>query len=923
MKRKVTLYIGGQPVDLDNDGLILFNWTMEDLTNPTTVKNSYSQTLAIKGTPRNNRIFGESFRTDRMISPTGTSSAGVLFDPTRKTPFQIFDEQSEVLESGYVKLDSVQVSGQGVTYNVTLYGGLGSFFYSLTYDSQGNKRTLADLDYLGSDDPDSELNFIITARNVQLAWNTLAQGSSGRWQVVNFAPCYNGIPDGDFSADKAIASPSVVGLPDEQTVDGKKYSPKNGRVLVNLAQKHDEWAVKDLRSYLQRPVFSIKAFMDAICKPENNGGYTVDVSSLEDSDGTPFYNDIWMTLPMLTNLNLAQTSVEAEMTGPVSSLGTSAQIATYNISYSGSVASNTSVAAEVNLRLYLQGNAQNAPALSTTQNYPESFHYDTVIFLQLVAYSGTLMVGGGKVVCISSAEKDGEYFSPEYLAQVCEYTPVYNEDDILPEATIQCGFDKDGDGYYLQDADVTLKASGLAPDKFVIFMHFWNLLRLGDSETLMVQQAQYPMRLYDPTLDYFKGYAPMTVAMVQQSPTKNDTVSAEIPDGTIRSGAKITKSVLLSSENTPADYLLSFCKIFGLHFLTDTQEKKITIVTRNELYSEYPLGTDYIDLTGRIDFSQDMEIIPFVFETKWYDFALETDGGEFSESYQTQYGIQYGIQRVNTGYDFEAENVNVMDGNVFKDAVAVLERSAYFNYITVDGQYAPSVFVDKGNTYTMWNSDGETEEFNISNPPDSATVTYYNTEYPGYDYASRPKLQLHDADGKPLDGSNVLVYYTRNTEIFSRYKLTDDSTEMMLLNDNKPCWNLNRVGDAAGALQAVPVFSRYSGTSADQKALDFGRVKEFAIPDIRYGAGYITVYERCWQQYLADRYDRNTKILRCRVDLTGLPVGQELLRRFFWYDNSLWVLNKVENYSFTTEDPAQCEFIQVQQSGAYTNGQTI
>ena len=57
------------------------------------------------------------------------------------------------------------------------------------------------------------------------------------------------------------------------------------------------------------------------------------------------------------------------------------------------------------------------------------------------------------------------------------------------------------------------------------------------------------------------------------------------------------------------------------------------------------------------------------------------------------------------------------------------------------------------------------------------------------------------------------------------------------------------------------------------------------------------------------------------MDLRGLQVGPELLRRFFWWDGALWVLNKIDNYSLTTWDLAQCEFIQVRDTDNYTIGQ--
>ena len=42
MRRKISLYIADRQVDLDDQSFILFNYAMEDLSNPTIVKNSFS-----------------------------------------------------------------------------------------------------------------------------------------------------------------------------------------------------------------------------------------------------------------------------------------------------------------------------------------------------------------------------------------------------------------------------------------------------------------------------------------------------------------------------------------------------------------------------------------------------------------------------------------------------------------------------------------------------------------------------------------------------------------------------------------------------------------------------------------------------------------------------------------------------------------
>ena len=286
MRRRISLYIGGQLADLADDGLILFNYEQEDLSNPAVVRNSYSKQVTLPGTPANDAIFGHIYRPDRVTDYTG-SATGTGFDPSARTPFEIYAETGEVLEAGYVRLDSATRKGGITEYKATLFGGLGSFFYALTYTDEGERLSLADIDYLGTGDP-AELDFDITAATVTDAWSALLNGSGAdvdKWRVLNFAAAYEGTPEGDFDAGKGIATLSAVGLEASRTQDGKTYTSPSGKTIVKLADKRTAQEVKDLRSYLQRPVLSIDAFLDALTNPANAGGYVFDWSAVKNAAG--------------------------------------------------------------------------------------------------------------------------------------------------------------------------------------------------------------------------------------------------------------------------------------------------------------------------------------------------------------------------------------------------------------------------------------------------------------------------------------------------------------------------------------------------------------------------------------------------------------------------------------------------------------
>ena len=900
MRRKVSLYIGDQLVDLDEQSFILFNYAMDDLSNPTIVKNSFSQQITLKGTPANNKVFGDYFKVDRRVGDYG-GQAGADFNPSQKTPFTIYNELDEILESGYCKLDGVERNGADISYKISLFGGLGSFLFSLSYDGNGNKRTLADLDYLGNGDP-AELDFTIDATNLAQAWSDLQElyygadpAPTGKWTIINFAPAYNGYPD-NFSPDKGLLSLPGAGLPD--SLNG--YSSKSGYGLVNLANPQDEWAVKDIRSYLQRPVLSMKAFWNAICNPANNGGYEVDIS---DIIHVPYF-DLWLTLPTIPSLGSIKQSATGLSVTMTSSASTGNEVGRFDISGTipyGAVV-NATLKCKLRMNMPSGADAYNTLSLDGVQASPGQTRF-SVLFLQMVAYSSDdTIVGGSDVKVLTPISSNP--------ASACGFTPAFPTDNY--EVVNPGSINKVSSGVFEfpNELSFQVEAQNASYYKLMVYVYagtgarqrgVWYYGYTGDGSTSRAT-------LYASFTTYFQANSALIVAGSGNSVTKTD--SSEL-----RSGASVTKQMLLSTSATPADYLLSLCKMFGLYFVIDTSTKKVTILKRNSLYQD-----ETIDLSKRVDLSKGISIQPLVFDSKWYDFILDGVGGAFYDEYLNIEGIEYGIQRVNTGYDFNAEAVNLMDSNVFKNAVTILSRSRYWNIIESGSAFIPSPFLDKGNTITRWNASNETQDTPISCPPSTASVTYYNTTFNGYDIQDQCKVQFADADGKMVDGKDVLLFLN-GFRTYEKFKITDDLPVMAVVNDGKPCWILDEGGDVD-----LPIFSRYEYewsflNQVMTHSLDFGVPRQLDIPGIVYDPS-TTIYQSAWKAYISDRYDVNTKVMTCRVDFSGLRVSQDLLRKFYWYENSLWVLNKIKNHSLTTYDPVECEFVQVQDKENYLNGQS-
>ena len=303
MRTQITLYIDGKAADIQEGQLVLLTYQREDLTNPTAVVNSYSQQITLPGTKNNEQIFSRFRRSDRV-------RAVGQFDTMDRVPFRIMAETGEILQAGYIKLEKVERTGQQVTgYTVALYGNLGDLIYSLMYDGNGDKRSLGNMLFWDENtsmyvDFGSNI-YAINRLLIASAWTHLAGGTpaSPFGNVVNFAPCYNGVPSDKFSAKTALfVDTGETNFYDQVFKGGKTYWPRyhaagDDHVLLEFGSGLDEWEVGDLRAYLQRPVFSLDAFVESL---ENVTWSGWNITFTSTAKNSPWIADTWMALEPLS-----------------------------------------------------------------------------------------------------------------------------------------------------------------------------------------------------------------------------------------------------------------------------------------------------------------------------------------------------------------------------------------------------------------------------------------------------------------------------------------------------------------------------------------------------------------------------------------------------------------------------------------------
>lgn len=896
MKQRFELYIGSNRVDLGDENPVLFNYTVEELRNPSIMKNSYSQQLTLQGTAANNKVFQSYFRLD--------SAPGASFNPSKRVPFKLFADGGVVVESGYCKLDNVERTGRNVKYKLTLYGGLGGFLYTLQYTDE-KTRSLADLLYTDGNGNPLTLDFTINRAAVMEAWAN-AYTEASKWSVINFAPCYEGIPD-NFDAGRALVKAAEYGL--ETTAEAGAYTARRGFAVVDLPNDMSEWEVKDLRSYLQRPVISARAVIRAICNPANNGGYTVELDSGFFKLLNQHYYSAWLTLKRLTSLKLP---VETHTYHSI--VDTSLTILDY---YSLDSTGEGRVSVGFTPKRITVPAAVAAGAVLSWYGYGRGTVQDRRamrgLLVQAVGFdSEGNAIGGSKVVAFGPAGQP--YANAAQFARACN-------DGVLPAPRYDDGSGESMFGEYYSGQ---WEADGQGAADW----HGDNVTLSFDTRRISyvivyADRVMYNSNYTGPWLQVFGAGDIDTPIDVGQLFLEGDMTYEYQTPSEVRSGAEITQAVLLSDTMSPAEFLLSYCKRYGLVIRVENDRKVVHIEMRSTQYN----NTTVEDISAFVDRSRAISITPVPFSSEKMELKEDSIGAAYSEDYKARFGVDYGAKRINTGYEFNAEIKQLLSGSKFKSAPEVKARSLAFLTVTNPGQtpaYYPSVFLNSGLKYHLFSANNkDTNELVVPLIPTTVQYDYWDPDFKTYDDV--PRLQLCDKDGKGKDGDGVLVFYQGRRYFPSGFDVSDDEPEMYLANKDKPCWILE--GGSRSDRILAPCYGRfrYSDSRHTQIAdiIEFSTPAEIDIP----GATILPnmdVYAVFWARYIADRYNPSTKVLTCYVEAGRIPdFGPASLRRFFWIDGAVWVLNKIDDYNLNGDGITKCEFVQVQDVANYNTQPNI
>lgn len=903
----IKLYIDNKLVDIDETIDIKMTYQATDIDNPTAIKNSFSKSVELKGTPKNNDIFGNIYKLDFSTIENADVHSGIFFDPRKRTPFELYNN-GEAIECGYMQLNNIKINDGVISYNINLYGMLGDFMYNLMYNEDGTQKTLADIYYGFQDEngstytaEDEKKKYIIkwNKEYIKEGWDKLKTDDYSDMRpstYIKSAPVYGGFYE-DFDSDKFLIDFFSIPESHRQTLfpNGYQGVGEGGYILGTAQREMDEWETRDLRSVYQRPAVKLDFVMKAIVNDSED--YTVEWD--EDILNSPYFKDTWI---VFDRLDFDENPLDKyNALTPANTLYKGGAQSTF-LTYEGVSTLDTSNMENPFMRLKL-----NLLTLCDTKDlFATSYSqlvkldmYRNVCKVQDVVggYLTKINIYDGDTVVKSTNWNfittgfNGFILNPyekKYVDKLSNYTNIPKDE--ISVFAVSYDYDEEKRAY-TQLVPLEITSDLPITEHCRVELVVWKVCFDEQGNETDFGQIKLP---YIYLSDISKHWWSVTYGKPLQ--TKGALVSIDeggYYDGNINPSIQrenVNKQILFGSKATPYDYLTSFSKLFNFRFEADIPNKRIFIKTRQNYYKNEVINID--DLIDR----KSMVIKPTTITSKYYTYKLDDGGTYAAYLYKKRNKDGYGEYRLSTPYDFNRDVKDIFSGNVYSQTIPYQQSSIFYN--DVENQYpftlAPTY------SYTIYKGlDYESEETTVNGY--SAT----NRLYAKYD--SVPKVCLFDSENDSADIAQCILFF----DGFKSFngQLSDNNEYMYSINGN-PCYLITGDETAVIKLDEIPQFWNYLSTETGNfsHTTDFYKPnKIFTQDDSKYGANTINICDY-WQKYIKDVYDKDVKSVEVNMLFNWKP--REAMCRFYYFDNAIWTLNKVSNYSIF-QDMQKCEFIKV------------
>ena len=179
------IFIENNELDITEGLSNQITYAIDDLNNLDSKSTSFSKTIVLPGTARNNQLLGNIFEfANSNFSSDSTPNVFYNFNASRSAKTRIEIDGVQTMK-GVLRLLQIIVDGQHIEYEVAIFGELGGFFTSL-----GAKK-LTDLDF-------SLHNHTYNISNIVDSWDFANLGERFYYALIDYGACSVGTTKHNF-----------------------------------------------------------------------------------------------------------------------------------------------------------------------------------------------------------------------------------------------------------------------------------------------------------------------------------------------------------------------------------------------------------------------------------------------------------------------------------------------------------------------------------------------------------------------------------------------------------------------------------------------------------------------------------------------------------------------------------------------------
>lgn len=880
------LYINNKEAFFSTDFDANMTFKFLDTYNPSAVKTPYSKTISLPDCKRNAEIFG---------------------DFQLKYSFDLFNDDGRIIEKGYCILDNIKTVGLDKTYNVTLYGGLGDFFYNLKGDDS-NPRTLADL-YWGDItelSEDEENSVAILTWDPEYAFSTwISPEDYPIWDTFRAVPCI--YDDGKMDNSKTIipadSAPELFPSRSQDTSGSSYFSTEDfTRGLLVESDESTCYGKQDFRVDFMPLGIKYKSLIEMCCKPYNNGGYTVNLDPDFFNASNPYWTNMFLlkSLPTQDYDYTTSTGSFNNFTCSIISIGNfkgpSTSPATSTLEPRGSsdiwtATANNSIQLQSDVEVienkvyyeihpFIEVDLSQVPDLDR----PAATYLTSQGDIQVTLYATNLDTGQTTIVGGAGYASGTEFGILQddnhsiHIKDLYMIAPLHGVANLSPDWTnirfyLRATNSSPSTGYTLHYIDRYLwtnhwRTRNVRGDLKVPSKKTYTSENL---QTVIDQWAsagvEWPLRLPDSYLRVNTLYSG------ESNPFRT---------------LDFTKKDLLGNTKSPFEYLIWYTKMFNLRFYLEPGTRKVSILKADNFIKQL----SPLDIQNRVCYDREYTKSRKIIDEGYLKFNLTPNKNATIEAYEKETGKEildtvFAVPGVEGKGEKEYLNTNLKVGSKGRINGTLNRRQenghTFFGFnqnspFTVT--YVSGSIVDGDQTFL-------TDDVNLN----------FQQGIQRYDF-----LNLQD----DIDDTVVMFSGLKDTPFTSPAILSATSLDMVKYA-GKPCY-LGGLEDGVQGTGGVLLGAQYVYT---YKIPSYGLVP--SLTDYNYGLSYsnvdydsLIVTDNIYDMYLKDFVEKiysDPLVVECYVRLNSPE-----LRRLYWFDNNYWILTEISNYNYRDE-PVKCKFI--------------